>query len=616
MMNTTALTLLLGASTFSVPSQTLRAPSVQGAGERLVVTPQGAFGRAASSGASGTGPQPMQAAGTLWTHPDGGLGWIGRALSIGNRGSEILAAYSLNSERTELFSAFDSNPPAALWSDAGSVGSEYHHVASAERANVHVALHTLNPGQPSAVYRLAKYTSTSGGAPDWTYSFPISFPVSDDCSGVGISRDGQTIVAAASDPANSTVKIAVFTPGSNVPVSYTSCTLAGTNNCLRGFDLSADGSTLYFSSASSPVEAFVFDVATHAVVFSTSINSSFDSHAISGNGSVFAFGNFGALSVFEKIAGVYTNTYTRNLAGSNFCSCLDISDDGSTIAAGWTYYDTYLTSRIEAIDVPTHSVTMNDVVVATGALQNFATSISLSADGQRFAAGLWGDGSGPVAEARVYSKTQNAPIATLNLNGSVYGARISADGQRAVFASKAVHANDFGLGGRIDLVGLATPFVNFCFGNGGSAGACPCANSGLVGRGCQNSAGTGGALLTASGATNPDTVALTASGELPSAPSIFLQGTTDSTSGALFGDGLRCATGTLKRLYTKPAASGTVIAPAAGDPSIRTRSAALGDTILSGQVRTYQVYYRDPVLGFCPAPGGAWNITNAVRVSW
>ena len=609
-----ALSCILFAGT---PSFQSPQPAATSGGERVVVTAEGAFRRDAPASAPSSGLRSMQGAGTLWTHSDAGLGWIGNAVSIGNHGSEIFSAYNVNNERTELFSAFDANPPTALWSDPSSMGSDYHHVASAESGNVHVALHTLNRGAPTASYRLSKYTSLSAGTPDWTYTFPISYPILDDGSNVGISRDGQTIVAAASDPASSTVKIAVFTPGSNVPVSYTTVALGGTGNFLRGFDLSADGSTLYFSASGMPVNALIFDVATHSVVFSTAINSSFDSHGISGNGSVFAFGNFGTMSVFEKNAGTYVNTYTRNLPGSAYCTCLDISDDGSTVVFGWTFYDFFLTAQIEAVDVPSHSLTMSDIVTATGVLQNIATCISVCADGQRFAAGLWGDGTGPVAEARLYSKTQNAPLATLDLDGSVYGVKISADGQRAVFGSKAVHANQFGSGGEIDLLGASTPFTNSCFGDGSLSTACPCANNGFTGRGCENSSGTGGALLTANGAVNPDTVVLTASNELAHAPSIFLQGSTGNASGIVYGDGVRCSNGTLMRLYTKNAVSGTVIAPTAGEPSIRTRSAALGDPISTGQTRTYQVYYRDPAAGFCPAPNGdTWNITNAVRVSW
>jgi hypothetical protein len=180
-----------------------------------------------------------------------------------------------------------------------------------------------------------------------------------------------------------------------------------------------------------------------------------------------------------------------------------------------------------------------------------------------------------------------------------------------------VHANQFGNGGRITLLGDSTPFTSFCFGNGSLATACPCSNTGLLGRGCENSSSTGGALLTASGSAAPDTVVLTSSNELPHPLSIFLQGTTDNTSGIVFGDGVRCVSGTLKRLYSKTAAGGTAVAPQAGDPSITARSAALGDPITPGQTRSYQVYYRDNVLGFCPnPPGDAFNVSNALRVDW
>jgi hypothetical protein len=607
--------MILHACLFALALQTPSTPA--SSGERLVVTHEGAFLSPESVIVRGNTPAPMQSAGTIWSHVDGGLAWVGNALSIGNHGSEVLAEYDMNSERAELFSVFDTNPPTALWSDLAVLGSEFHHVASAEGSNVHVVLHTLNRGLPNASYRLSKYTSLSGGTPDWTYTFPISYPIADDYSNVGISRDGRRIVAAASNPASSSVSIAVFNPASNVPVSYTTVPLGGLNNRLRGFDLSADGSTLYFSAAGIPVQGYVFDVATHAVVFSTPLDASFDGHAISGDGSVFAYGSFGTLRLFEKVAGVYTNTYTRYLPGSNFCNAIDISDDGSTLACGWSFDDFYLTTRIEALDIPTHNLTMGEVVSATGVLQNIVSEVSISADGERFAVGLWGDGTGPVAEARLYSKRFDAPLVTLDLDGSVYGVKISADGQRAVFGSKQMHANQFGNGGRIDLVGGSTPFDNFCFGDGSLATACPCANSGLLGRGCDNSGATGGALLTASGRVVPDSVVLTSSNELAHAPSIFLQGTSESTGAIVFGDGLRCVSGTLKRLYTKPAVDGTVVAPAAGEPSITARSAALGDPLAPGQTRRYQVYYRDPQVGFCPGPGGdTWNISNAVRVAW
>ncbi len=156
---------------------------------------------------------------------------------------------------------------------------------------------------------------------------------------------------------------------------------------------------------------------------------------------------------------------------------------------------------------------------------------------------------------------------------------------------------------------------SFCAGDG-TLVPCPCANNGASGRGCNNSAATGGARLDAHGTTNPDTLQLSAANELPSALSIFLQGGSQIAP-VSFGDGLRCAGSPLVRLYAKSASSGAVTAPGAGDLPITTRSAQLGDTIAPGSTRSYQTYYRDANPGFCPAPqGNTFNVSNGVRVVW
>jgi hypothetical protein len=160
----------------------------------------------------------------------------------------------------------------------------------------------------------------------------------------------------------------------------------------------------------------------------------------------------------------------------------------------------------------------------------------------------------------------------------------------------------------------ATPF---CFGDG-TAGPCPCNNAGIAGHGCQNSASTGGSVLTATGTSSlsADTLQFTASGELPVALSILLQGNL-TISAISFGDGLRCTGGNLKRLYVKSASGGVVTAPVSGDLSVSARSAALGDTIPLGATRNYQFYYRDPNPTFCASPlGSTFNVSNAMAVVW
>jgi hypothetical protein len=82
--------------------------------------------------------------------------------------------------------------------------------------------------------------------------------------------------------------------------------------------------------------------------------------------------------------------------------------------------------------------------------------------------------------------------------------------------------------------------------------------------------------------------------------------------------GVRCTSGTFKRLYSRSASGGSILVPnlGLGDPTVSARSAALGDTILAGQSRWYLVYYRDPtVLGGCPA-GSTFNATQTGQVDW
>lgn len=161
------------------------------------------------------------------------------------------------------------------------------------------------------------------------------------------------------------------------------------------------------------------------------------------------------------------------------------------------------------------------------------------------------------------------------------------------------------------------PYMTYCFGEG-SSGPCPCGNAGTLGRGCQNSAGTNGALMYAMGGASlsADSLVFGVTDELPTALTILMQGST-TIAPVPFGDGLRCVGGTIKRLYVKSAVAGVVTAPQAGDPSVSARSAALGDPISAGQSRQYQSYYRDANPTFCPAPtGSTFNASDAVEIVW
>ena len=219
--------------------------------------------------------------------------------------------------------------------------------------------------------------------------------------------------------------------------------------------------------------------------------------------------------------------------------------------------------------------------------------------------------------------TERLSVASAGLQGdnSTYEVSISGDGRYAAFASYAANlvagdTNSLPDAFVRDRKGGGS-FTSLCHPGYGGTTWCPCANPpNGSGPGCNNYSNTGGAILAAAGQTglSSDTLTFTASGVVPGALSILVQGTSANPHGFFWGQGVRCVAGWTYRLYTKSAAGGTITAPefGAGDLPVSVRSSALGDTIQPAQSRWYQVYYRDNVFN-C---GSLINVTQAGEVVW
>ncbi|MFN0006944.1 MAG: TolB family protein [Planctomycetota bacterium] len=189
-------------------------------------------------------------------------------------------------------------------------------------------------------------------------------------------------------------------------------------------------------------------------------------------------------------------------------------------------------------------------------------------------------------------------------NGVIGTAAMSPDCRYVIFDSSASNLVPGDTNNRSDVfvrdrIG-GTQFTSLCDPGLGGVSVCPCSNppSGS-GRGCDNSAATGGATLWASGATflSSDSLLFATSGQNPATVSIVFAGTALNPGGRVLGAGLYCAGGSIRRLYTKMASGGSISAPdlVAGDMTVSARSATMGDEIQPGQSRWYFVTYRDPV---------------------
>jgi Tol biopolymer transport system component len=258
---------------------------------------------------------------------------------------------------------------------------------------------------------------------------------------------------------------------------------------------------------------------------------------------------------------------------------------------------------------------------------------SISSDGRYVAFGssatnlVPGDTNGD-SDVFVYDRsTSTAERVSLAWNGAQgndgsQGPSISGDGRFVAFWSHADNVDPSDSNDEPDVFlrdRVPSGFTSVCHPGVGGVIACPCGNPpSVVGRGCNNSAATGGAFLTASGQAylSADSLVFTTFAEKPTALSILLQGKGTVAAGEVYGQGVRCVGGTLKRLFTKTASSGSITAPGVGDLSVSAQSAAKGDTIQAGRTRWYLVYYRDgQILGGCPSTS-TFNATQTGRITW
>jgi hypothetical protein len=127
----------------------------------------------------------------------------------------------------------------------------------------------------------------------------------------------------------------------------------------------------------------------------------------------------------------------------------------------------------------------------------------------------------------------------------------------------------------------------YCFGDG-SGTPCPCNNPGATGQGCANSTGRG-ASLDADGSASiaADDLSLVSSGMPPQVSALLVQGTTQVQGGAgsVFGDGLRCASGVVRRF--------TVQATSASGAATWGPGLASSGGWTAGLTENFQVWYRN-----------------------
>jgi Tol biopolymer transport system component len=397
--------------------------------------------------------------------------------------------------------------------------------------------------------------------------------------------------------------------GTTEIVSVDSSGIQGNDTSGDGLSISADGRYVAFQSHATNLVPGdtngTWDVFVHDRQSGTTVRVSVDSAGVQGN-SVSEYPSISADGRYVTFTSLATNLVPGDTNGSSDIFLHDMQ--------------TGTTERVSVDSVGTQgnnhsafsSISVDDRYVAFGSLASNLVPGDTNGCEDVFVRDLQN------------GTTERISFSSSGTQGNAYSDSpwISADGRYVAFESDATNLVPGDTNANRDIFvhdRTYSPFTSFCNPGVASVIACPCSNPpSALGRGCDNSAGTGGATLSASGIAylSMDTLVFTTSGETSTAMSIVLQGDALAVGGFVFGQGVVCGGGNLLRLYMKDAVAGSITAPQSEDRSVSSRAATLGDTIPPGQSRWYFVYYRDlMVLGGCPATS-TFNATQTGRVFW
>jgi hypothetical protein len=374
---------------------------------------------------------------TLWLVDDENAIADGAAIDA----NDVWGAWTLQGARLGAYPIGGNGTPDFEFSSFGSGSSG---VASAKGADRMGYLESNAAGND---FRVHGFTSTSGGIPDWSFTFPETDPnLPASSKRLAVSRDGSTIAAVVSDePATQTSKLYVFEADTGEIRSTR--TDAPRMNAV---DLTDDGSVALVTEDNLAV---LVDTSNGNTIFSVAGSGAGNIfYRISGDGNVFVTNGFN-LDVYKFDGTTYQRVIHFGQANNWFGGASIVSRDGSTVGSFAGNFTNWLSGEVFLFDVASAQMIGSYPVSGTGAFQGTPVGAESNDNGTVMAFASWGTEFHDWPEVMVFNRNVDL-IGQIDFPGSAFGVDVSADGQYVVGSSKAVHANQFGSGGRIELIQL------------------------------------------------------------------------------------------------------------------------------------------------------------------
>ena len=374
---------------------------------------------------------------TLWLVDD--VNAIADGVSID--ANDVWGAWTLQGARLSAYPILGNGTPDFEFSSFGSGNTG---VASANGADRMAFMESNAAGND---FRIHGFRSTSNGIPDWSFPFPVSDPnLPASSKKVAVSYDGSTVASVVSDSVTQNSTLYVFDGDTGNVRSMRTDALR-----MDAIDLTDDGSMALVTEDNLAV---LVDTSTGNTIFSvTGSGAGNIFYRISGDGNVFVTDGFD-LDVYKFDGTTYQHVIHFAQANNWFGGASIVSRDGSTVGSfAGNYANNWLTGEVDLFDVASTQQIGSYPVSGTGQYQGTPVGAESNDNGTVMAFASWGTEFHDWPEVMVFNRSAQL-IGQIDFPGSAFGVDVSADGQYVVGGSKAVHANQFGSGGRIELIQL------------------------------------------------------------------------------------------------------------------------------------------------------------------
>ena len=267
-----------------------------------------------------------------------------------------------------------------------------------------------------------------------------------------ISRDGNQAVFLAQATGNGNTSVAYSVDLSGTPaVNWTMEIPATEITNWAGVNISKDGSTVVVNGR---YHLYVLNSADGSLIWDHFVSNTESPAGISGDGTVIATADnsgFVQTWIYDSGAGEYYLLWQYRVpAGiyTNWASSVAVSADGSTVAAGTLMFLSSSSYDGTVIAFDTYGDGTPKWVYS--GMGDLVDDVSLSDDGKVAAAATWGDYySTSRTSLVVFDVATGDPTYTVVTPGSFFSVDLSPDGSRVMAGGKAVHAREFGSGGRV-----------------------------------------------------------------------------------------------------------------------------------------------------------------------